>query len=143
MPQSLLLVEPHDDTRELYAAYFELEAVTVFTAASAEGAIAQARGCDVVITELQLPGSLSGCGLIRRLRADPTTRHIPVVVLSASSQPRHVRDAWKAGCDLFVTKPCLPEDLQAAVRQVIRRSPDKVAPVAGLSRLRTKHRRGA
>jgi two-component system, cell cycle response regulator DivK len=94
-----------------------------FRAASAEDgpdAIAQARRLrpDLIVMDAALPG-IDGWEVTRRLKQDPETQNIPVLMLTANAMPEHAAAARAAGCDAFVTKPVLPDALVAEIRKVI------------------------
>jgi CheY-like chemotaxis protein len=81
---------------------------------------------DVVVTDLNIPG-IDGFELTRRLKQDPRTSDIPVLAVTGyvafASDPERAR---RAGCDAVLSKPCSPEDLEAAIRSLIeekRRAP--------------------
>ena len=59
---------------------------------------------DLVVMDLNLPG-LNGLEATRRLKSQPETRHIPVLVLTANTSKKSRDDAFSAGCDDFETKP--------------------------------------
>jgi two-component system cell cycle response regulator DivK len=73
---------------------------------------------DLVLMDLSLP-ELDGWEATRRLKGDPRTAHIPVVALTGHVLADHSREARDAGCDAFLTKPCMPEVLVAEVRRVL------------------------
>lgn len=58
----------------------------------------------LVLMDLNLP-KISGIEVLRRMRSDPRTRTIPVVVLTSSREERDLRDAYAAGTNSYVTKP--------------------------------------
>ena len=74
---------------------------------------------DVVVTDLNIRG-IDGFELTRRLKCDARTCEIPVLAVTGyaafTSDPERAR---RAGCDLVLSKPCLPEDLEAAVRSLM------------------------
>jgi len=74
----------------------------------------------VVVTDLNIPG-IDGFELTRRLKQDARTRDIPVLAVTGyaafASDPERAR---RAGCDAVLSKPCSPEDLEAAIRGLIR-----------------------
>ena len=108
----LLLVDDDAGLRALLRATFETFDVSVEEAenvAAAEQRIAKSRP-DVVVLDVHMPGE-SGLDLARRLKADPVTRSIGVIVLSGSDGSA-VREA--AGADAFVGKPFSPLQLLAA-----------------------------
>ncbi len=69
---------------------------------------------DLIVLDLGLP-FLDGWEVIRRLKADPRTRDIPVVVLTAYTTPQDEARAVEAGCDAFLTKPLRFWQLLAAI----------------------------
>jgi CheY-like chemotaxis protein len=68
--------------------------------------------------DLSLPG-MDGWEATRRLKADDATRRIPVVALTGHALAGASEGAKRAGCDSFVTKPCLPDDLVVEVRRML------------------------
>jgi response regulator RpfG family c-di-GMP phosphodiesterase len=109
----LLLVDDDAGLRALLRATFETFDITADEAhdvRSAERRIRRARP-DVIVLDVMMPGE-SGLDLCRRLKADPATRDIGVVLLSGSEGSGHVAmDA--AGADAFVQKPFSPLELLA------------------------------
>ena len=81
---------------------------------------------DLVLADVMMP-VLDGAELCRRLKADPDTRAIPVILLSAAG--RHV--AQGTGADAFLAKPFDLEDLDALVRRWLRPRPAAGAPGSG------------
>jgi CheY-like chemotaxis protein len=71
---------------------------------------------DLIVLDVMLPG-MSGIDVLRTLRADEATSHIPVVVITAWSHAE--ADAWTAGADRFVSKPFDPDELDRAVRELL------------------------
>jgi two-component system, cell cycle response regulator DivK len=59
---------------------------------------------DLIVMDLDLPG-LNGWEATRRLKSDPETSRIPVVILSSHGSARHREEAYSAGCDAYRTKP--------------------------------------
>jgi two-component system, cell cycle response regulator DivK len=118
----VLIVDDVQDTREMYAAYFESRGFRPITARDGEQAVALAtsRRPHAIIMDLAMPW-LDGIGAIRRLKQNPRTRVIPIILLTGYPD-KAVRDgALEAGATVFLTKPCLPEDLEAAVRGLLDR----------------------
>jgi CheY-like chemotaxis protein len=71
---------------------------------------------DLIVLDVMLPG-LSGIEVLEALRLDPELRSIPVVVITAWSHAEI--DAQVAGADRFVSKPFDPDDLSAAVEELL------------------------
>jgi len=137
-PPLVLVVDDFEDNREMFAEYLELCGFQVVQAASGRAALDCAfhRAPDVVLMDLSLP-ELDGWEATRRLKADPRTRHVPVIALTGHALADHAREAKEAGCDAFLTKPCPPEVLVAEVRLQLARgcaadpdAPDFHAPAS-------------
>jgi CheY-like chemotaxis protein len=77
---------------------------------------------DLIVMDLSLP-RMDGWEATRRLKKDPVTSHIPVVALTGHALAGHAEGARAAGCDSFVTKPCIPADLEAEIRRVLGGKP--------------------
>jgi len=73
---------------------------------------------DIVLMDLALP-RMDGWEATRRLKNDDRTKNIPVVALTGHALAGHAEGARQAGCDSFVTKPCLPDDLVVEVRRML------------------------
>lgn len=117
-PQPLVLIaEDFEDARELYRDYLEFSGFSVTTASNGREAIDVAipQQPDLILMDASMP-VLDGWQATRVLKADPRTRHIPVLALTAHAFDDARREAKNAGCDGFVTKPCLPDDLVTQIR---------------------------
>jgi CheY-like chemotaxis protein len=77
---------------------------------------------------------MDGWEATRRLKADDRTKHIPVLAVTGHALTGISEDARKAGCDGFITKPCLPEDLTMEIRKVLDHSAPGDAGSRGSSR---------
>jgi two-component system, cell cycle response regulator DivK len=118
--QLVLLVDDYVDAREMYAKYLVFSGFDVVHASTGVEAIdrARERRPDVILMDLSLP-VMDGWEATRRLKADKRTASIPVVALTGHALAGISDGAKKAGCDAFVTKPCLPEDLVKEIRKVL------------------------
>jgi two-component system cell cycle response regulator DivK len=76
---------------------------------------------DVVVMDLSMP-RLDGIGAIQRLKRDARTRQIPVIIFTGYPYKAIEQGALEAGADAFLTKPCLPEDLEQHIQRLIDRS---------------------
>jgi two-component system, cell cycle response regulator DivK len=116
-----LIVDDDGDTAEMYAMGLSIEGFESMVALSGgEGLrVAMEALPDVVITDYHMGGPLDGLNLARHLRDEPRTHHIPIVVVTGSDSDDDRKGAAGAGCNLFLTKPCLPDRLAAAVRTVL------------------------
>lgn len=120
-PQPVILIaEDFEDARDLYKDYLEYSGFTVQTAGNGREAIELAESLqpDLILMDASMP-VLDGWQATRELKANPVTRHIPVLALTAHAFDDARQEAQSSGCDGFVTKPCLPDDLVARVRATL------------------------
>jgi CheY-like chemotaxis protein len=122
--QLVLVVEDYQDAREMYAAYLQFSGFDVAEAGNGVEAVEKATELlpDIVLMDLALP-RMDGWEATRRLKADARTRHIPIVALTGHALAGHAEGAREAGCDSFVTKPCLPDALVAEIRRLLDQAP--------------------
>jgi len=116
----VLVVDDYDDAREMYAEYLEFSGFRVAQARNGQEALDQAFALtpDIILMDLSLP-IIDGWEATRRLKHDARTRAIPVVALTGHAMTGQSDEAKGAGCDSFVTKPCLPDELVAEVRRIL------------------------
>ena len=104
----------------MYAEYLRFCGFRVAEARNGNEALEQAFSLmpDLILMDLSLPG-MDGWEATRQLKADPRTARIPVVALTGHALAGASEGAKRAGCDSFVTKPCLPDDLVVEVRRML------------------------
>src|SRR5438094_6374959 len=119
----VMVVDDYPDAREMYSEYLEYCGFDVVQAANGMEALQRAIEAqpDIILMDLSLP-VMDGWEATRRLKADKRTEKIPVVALTGHALAGISEGAKKAGCDAFVTKPCLPEDLVKEIRRVLDES---------------------
>ena len=122
----VLLVDDYPDAREMYSEYLQFSGFDVIEAANGQEALQRASDAspDIILMDLSLP-VMDGWEATRRLKADPHTADIPVVALTGHALQGISEGARQAGCDAFVTKPCLPEDLVLEIRKVLVDAPTR------------------
>jgi len=120
----VLLVDDYPDAREMYTEYLEFSGFDVVEAGNGMEALQRALDTtpDIILMDLSLP-VMDGWEATRRLKADKCTASIPVVALTGHALADISEGAKRAGCDAFVTKPCLPEDLVREIRRIRDRPP--------------------
>jgi CheY-like chemotaxis protein len=116
----VLIVDDVKDNRTVYVLYLQISGFRVAEAENGEEALRQAETLlpDVIVMDLSLP-VMDGWEATRRLKRDPRTKRIPIVVLTGHALPEYARTAREAGCDLVITKPCLPDQLLEAIRRIL------------------------
>jgi CheY-like chemotaxis protein len=117
-----LLVQPEHDDREMYAEFLDHQGLAAICVSSPREAMTVAPYADVIVTGLRLPGELNGLDLIAWLKRDNRTKNIPIVVLTACAWITERESAEAAGCDVFLSKPCLPCKLLQELRRVLASS---------------------
>ena len=119
-PDLILLVDDYQDGREMYADSLRFAGYRTLEASSGPEALQLAfdRQPGLILMDLSLPG-IDGWEVTARLKKDTRTRHIPIVALTAHALQEERERAERAGCDAFVAKPCLPEELLAQVQRLL------------------------
>ena len=116
----MLVVEDYQDAREMYSAYLQFSGYRVAEATNGLEAIEKTIELmpDIILMDLALPkdGWLGGD---QRLKSDERTKHIPIVALTGHALAGFAEGRAQAGCDAFVTKPCLPDALVAEMRRML------------------------
>ena len=137
MTQEILVVEDEPDIRRLVVLHLEGNGFRCRTAATGPEALraARSRPPHLVVLDLLLP-EMDGLEVCRRLRADPATERIPIVMLTARAEEIDRVVGLELGADDYVAKPFSPKELVARVRAVLRRAqprePARVLVAGGL-----------
>lgn len=128
----VLVVDDYQDAREMYAEYLSFSGFRVVEAGTGTEAVEKALALrpDVILMDLSLPG-MDGWAATRQLKSDERTKAIPVVALTGHALAGASEGARLAGCDAFVTKPCLPDELVVEIRRMLRREDGTAATVRG------------
>jgi CheY-like chemotaxis protein len=113
----VLIVDDHADSCAMYAEALRFMGFQPVTEETGERGFQ--RACDlhpdVVIADVMLPG-ITGLELTRRLRDDNRTKDTVIIVLSGRTFGSDAEQAATAGCDRFLSKPCLPDELASEIR---------------------------
>jgi two-component system, cell cycle response regulator DivK len=120
---SVLIIDDSADTRDMYEYALADAGFTVLQADNGANGLSRASDAlpDVVVTDLSIPG-IDGLEVLARLRANPRTERIPVIVLSGYADTDTSRRAIAAGAVAFLVKPCSPQSLIDEVRRAQRPS---------------------
>ena len=118
-PGRVLVVDDDAVIRELIKVNLELEGFVVTAAVDGEDCLVQARRLlpDVITLDVMMP-RMDGWEAARRLRADPVTAGIKVIMLSALGQESDRQRGDRIGVDAYLVKPFDPDDLITAVRRL-------------------------
>jgi two-component system phosphate regulon response regulator PhoB len=119
----ILVVEDEVDLAELVAFNLKQAGYTAAIATDGASALSEVRRKkpDLIILDLMLP-DLSGTEVCRRLRSDPATKPIPIVMLTARGEEVDRVLGFEVGADDYVTKPFSPRELVLRIGAVLRRS---------------------
>jgi DNA-binding response OmpR family regulator len=116
---TVLVVDDDFDARRIYSEYLRSKGWTVTTAADGRKGIEKAIDLkpDVVVLDLAMP-RVDGWTVLKQLRESSWTATMPIVVVSAVTDARD--EAYFAGCDAFLVKPCPPEVVWLQIRAMFR-----------------------
>lgn len=125
MTKHILLVEDEPAIREMTKIALEREGHRVSGVEDAQSAIQlmETDPVDITLVDWMLPGR-SGIELVRSIRKDKLTRHLPIIMLTAKSDDHDITTGLDAGADDYVTKPFSPRELNSRIRALLRRSAD-------------------
>jgi two-component system phosphate regulon response regulator PhoB len=120
--ETILVVDDEEDILELVRFTLSREGFTILCAASGEEAwdLLKTQRVHLLVLDLMLPG-MDGLALARRIKSEPSTQAVPIVMLSAKGEEADIVTGLELGADDYVTKPFSPRILTARVRAVLRR----------------------
>lgn len=105
--KKLLIVEDHADIRKLLRMTLEFDDFEIHEASNGDVGLAMVRDLvpDVVLLDLMMPGHLNGLDVCRHIKADPTTAHTKVIMLTARGKAGDKEAGLAAGADDYLMKP--------------------------------------
>lgn len=121
----ILIVDDKVELLELFALEVEDRNYEAFRATSGEQALEMARTLqpDVILMDRNMEPGMDGLEATRRLRSDPATKDIGIVILTAGVMPREQEEGLASGCDHWEEKPPNYERLFSVIEDLIRRRP--------------------
>jgi two-component system alkaline phosphatase synthesis response regulator PhoP len=124
--QKILVVDDEEDILELLTFNLTKEGYDVSSASSGEEALSVARtgSPDLILLDLMLPG-MDGLEVARRIKGEPSTKHIPIVMLTAKGEESDIVTGLELGADDYITKPFSRKVLVARLRAVLRRKEEQ------------------
>ena len=135
----ILVVDDSSDGREMLAEYLTFRGLSVIEAANGETAIdlVHERRPALILMDLQMPG-IGGWDATRQLKANPATRDIIVIAMTARVLTPDEGIARQAGCDAFVAKPYDITAVADAIIEVLERGRDGLAALDQLNQVQSQ-----
>lgn len=132
MPRHVLIIEDDPDISDNLRYNLERENLKVHVAETGEKGLAAALNAQsspaLIILDLMLPG-MSGSDICRRLRREPATKRLPIIILTARTSEADRVAGLDLGADDYITKPFSVRELMARVRAVLRRTDEHIDAV--------------
>jgi len=137
--RKVLLIDDEERLLEVMKTNLEIEGYDVITAISGSIGLASAvvDQPDIIILDIMMP-DIDGWEIARRLRSDPGTKYIPIIMLTALDEPHNVVKGFASGADDYLAKPFDNAELFARIRSVLSRA-GKGLTVDPLTNLPSKH----
>jgi len=138
MPELIMVIEDEKEIRELLRYNLERAGYRVRAVGDGEQGLEElfATRPEVLVLDLMLPGR-NGLEILREVRAEPATRDVPVLVLTARATEMDKLLGFEHGADDYLTKPFSPREAVARVKALLRRSqPGGVAGAVEVGRLK-------
>jgi CheY-like chemotaxis protein len=123
-PPLVLIVDDFEDALDIYQEYLTFKGYGVLTARSGREAItiALAEQPDLILMDLRM-AHMTGTEAMTALRAEPAFRKVPIIAFTAHALEDERQMALCAGFDGLIPKPCLPDELLAAVQRLLASAP--------------------
>lgn len=123
--RTVLVVDDEPDVQLLCRVNLEFEGYRVLEAADGQQALDRLADepVDVVLLDVMLP-KLDGWQVLERIKSDPRTKDVPVVMLTAKVQDQDQVRGWSGGAAEYITKPFSPLSLSQVVHDVLATNPD-------------------
>jgi len=120
----ILIVEDNEKNRKLERDVLQFHGYQIAEAETGEDGVRLARESvpALILMDIQLPG-ISGIEALRQIRADPLTRAVPIIAVTASAMTQDRQKIMAAGFDGYQSKPINVKEFVAAVREMLDRSP--------------------
>jgi two-component system, OmpR family, phosphate regulon response regulator PhoB len=119
--KKILIVEDQADVRKLIRMSLEFEDYEIHEASDAGLGLHMAAsiGPDLMLLDVMMPGELDGLQVCRRVKTDPVTRHVKVVLLTARGRARDRDATGPAGADAYLVKPFSPLKLIDTIEKLL------------------------
>ena len=133
MPKRLLIVDDEPNLLRALEAFLSAEGFEVTTARSGPDALVKLAQAvpDLIVSDIRMPG-MSGYELARQLRDSSRTALVPIVFLTAKGESEDRIEGFRAGVDAYLTKPFVPDELLALIKNILSRVERTHAEIAKL-----------
>jgi two-component system cell cycle response regulator DivK len=120
MSKRVLMIEDHEDNRRILRDLLTSNGYDVIEADNGVDGVNAAENFlpDLILMDIQLPG-IDGYEATRRIRANPETRKIPIIVMTSYALSGDDMKALEAGCDAYVAKPFSPRAILSKIREYL------------------------
>jgi two-component system cell cycle response regulator DivK len=120
MSRVILVIEDQEDNRRIMRDLLTSQGYEVIEAVNGLDGVktAETRQPGLILMDIQLPG-IDGYEATRRIKANPETKNIPIIVVTSYALSGDDVKAFKAGCDAYVAKPFSPRELLAKIRNYL------------------------
>ena len=120
MAKTILAVDDEKAIVRLVQVNLERHGYTVLTAFDGKEALEKIALAppDLVVCDVMMP-YMDGFEVLRRLRLNPETRDLPVIMLTAKAMDNDVYEGWRSGADCYLTKPFNPSELLAFIKRIL------------------------
>ncbi len=134
--EKILVVDDEEDILELVRYNLAKEGYQVACVTSGEQAMKEVKedAPDLILLDLMLPG-LDGLDVCKRLKSDPVTNVIPIIMLTAKGEDADIVTGLELGAEDYVTKPFSPRVLLARLKACLRRKRQEEADETGILRV--------
>ena len=122
LPARILIVDDERQNRALLEVMLGSQGFVLLTAASGEEAlaiVAQRPPPDLILLDIMMPG-MDGYQVVTKIKSDPATRHIPIIMLSALDDRNSIMYGLNAGAEDFLSKPVDRAELTVRVANLLR-----------------------
>ncbi len=123
MAEKILIVDDDATMVNLLSTILEIDGFETHRALSGREAFDMLSGMvpDMVLLDIMMP-EMDGFEVLARLRDDPATKKLPIIMLTARTDDKDIFEGWRRGADEYVTKPFDPHELVEIIRTVLSRS---------------------
>jgi two-component system chemotaxis response regulator CheY len=120
MKKKILVVDDSEFVRNYHSYILEQADFQAITAVDGSDGLEKlyTNACDLVLTDINM-SNMDGYEFIRRVRADEKYSSLPIVVVSTQSESMDKRKGFAAGANLYIAKPCSPEEMIENIRMVL------------------------